>query len=71
MGLAKVIKSLLVEREMTQAELAERLGYTAQNLSAKIRRDNFSEKELQDIAKACDATFQGSFILNDNGKEIK
>jgi len=71
MSMAKLIKTLLIERDMTLTDLASRLGKTVQNMSSKLRRDNMSEKELQDIAKACDATFSGSFILNDTGKEIK
>jgi len=71
MGMAKLVKALLLERDMTMTGLAGILGKTVQNMSAKLRRDNLSEKELQDIAKACDAKFSGSFILNDTGKEIK
>ncbi len=69
--MAKLINLLLIERKMSKKELAQRLGTTQSNISGKLRRDNFSEKELQDIAKACDATFSGSFTLNDTGKEIK
>jgi transcriptional regulator with XRE-family HTH domain len=69
--MAKKVKLLLVERDMTLTELAEKLGKTVQNISAKLRRDNLSEKELREIASCCDATFQVSFILNDSGKEVK
>ncbi len=69
--MAKLINLLLIERNMGKKELAEKLGTTPSNISGKLRRDNFSENELQNIAKACDATFSGSFILNDSGKEIK
>ena len=71
MSMAKLVKTLLIERDMTMTDLADKLGKTVQNMSAKLRRDNLSENELQDIAKACDATFTGSFVLNDTGKEIK
>ena len=69
--MAKLINLLLIERNMVKKELAEKLGTTPSNISGKLRRDNFSEKELQDIANACNATFTGGFILNDTGKEIK
>ncbi|MEG2000280.1 MAG: helix-turn-helix domain-containing protein [Evtepia sp.] len=69
--MAEKIKYLMITRNMQNQELAKRLGTTSSNLSGKLRRDNFSEKELMDIACACEATFQGSFILNDTGKEIK
>lgn len=67
----KLINLLLVERSMSKKELAKKLGTSSSNLSGKLSRDNFSEKELQDIAEACDATFIGSFVLNGTGKEIK
>lgn len=69
--MAKLVNLLLIERDMKKKDLAEKLGTSLSNISAKLHRDNMSEKELQDIAKACDATFSGSFILNDSGKEIK
>ena len=71
MGMAKVVNLLLIERGMKKTELAARLGTTISNISSKLRRDNLSEKELHDIARACDAAFVGSFVLNDTGKEIK
>lgn len=71
MSMAKLVKTFLLERDMTMTDLAGKLGKTIQNVSAKLRRDNLSENELHDIAKACDATFTGSFMLNDTGKDIK
>lgn len=69
--MAKLVNLLLIERNMKKKDLAEKLGTTLSNLSSKLSRDNLSEKDLQDIAKACDATFVGSFVLNDSGREIK
>lgn len=71
MGMVKIVKRLLFEREMTMTDLAEALGTSVQNISQKFSRDNLSEKELHDIAEACNAEFSGRFILKDNGKEIK
>ncbi len=71
MGMAKLVKVLLLEHDMTMTELPGRLGKTVQNMSAKLHRDSLSENELRNIARACDATFTGSFVLNDTGKEIK
>jgi DNA-binding Xre family transcriptional regulator len=71
MSMAKLVKTLLIERDMTMTDLASKMGKTVQNMSAKLRRDNMSEKELQEIATACDATFHGAFVLNDTKKEIK
>ena len=71
MSMAKTVKILLLERNMTMTVLANKLGKSIQNISSKLRRDNLSEKELHDIARACDAAFVGGFVLNDTGKEIK
>ena len=71
MGMTKMVKVMLAEREMTMTDLANKMGKSLLNVSAKLKRDNLSESELKEIAKACDATFVGYFILNDSGKEIK
>ena len=55
---------------MTLGQLAEKTGQSRQNLSNKINRDNFTEKDLQLIATALDCTYQAKFILNDTGEEI-
>lgn len=47
----KLLKIKLIEKEMTAKELAAILGTTQQNLSAKMKRDNFSEKEMLQIAE--------------------
>ena len=36
----------------------------------KLKRDNFSEAELQEIAGACGAAFEGTFVIADTGKQI-
>lgn len=68
--MSKKIEMLLIELGIPKKDLAARLGTTQSNLSGKLRRDNFSEQELQDIAKACGVTFKGSFIIEGTGKEI-
>lgn len=51
MGMALKIKIILLERNMTIKELAEKLGTSGNNLSNKLRNDNFKEKELRQIAR--------------------
>lgn len=72
MGMATKVKVMLAYRNMSISDLADKIEpkTTRQNISVKIRRDNLNEKDLQQIAKACDATFEGNFILNDTGKSI-
>ena len=68
--MAKKIEMLLIELDIPKKDLATRLGTTQSNLSGKLKRDNFSEQELQDIAQACGVSFKGFFIVGDTGKEI-
>lgn len=48
---SKLLKIKLVEMDMTAKELASKLETTQQNISAKMKRDNFSEKEMLQIAE--------------------
>lgn len=69
MALSERIRILLVKRgNISEAELARRLGVSPQNLNHKMKRDNFTEKDLTEIAKALDCTFSVSFVLNDTGE---
>lgn len=70
MGMAKKIRTILLERDMTIKELAEKIGTNGNNLSNKLSWDNFSEKELKDIAEALDCDYDGIFTLRDSGKTI-
>ena len=72
MGMNVKVKMLLAAREMTIGDLADKIEpmTSRQNITSKLKRDNLSERDLQEIAKACNATFEGNFILNDTGKTI-
>ena len=64
------IRILMIKKNVSVKDLASRLNCTSQNLSGKFKRDNFSEKELQEIAVALDCSFEGRFVRNDTGEEI-
>jgi len=70
MLMAEKIKILLVKRNMSLKELAEKIYNTPSNLSNKIKRDNFPENELHEIAKALNCDFSANFIMNDTGEQI-
>lgn len=70
MSMTEKIKIALIKRNMSLKDLAVKLGCTSQNLSGKFKRDNFSERELNEIADALDCHFEGRFLRNDNGEEI-
>lgn len=68
MGMAKKIKLLMVERDVTAAKLAEMLGTSQSNMSNKLKRDNFSENELVEIAESLGAKYEAHFVLEDGRK---
>jgi len=70
MRMSTKIKMILAARDMTIGDLAEKLGTTPQNITAKINRDNLSENDLHQIAEVCNATYEGFFTLNDSNKQI-
>lgn len=63
------IRIILKRKNITILELSNRLGTTNQNMANKLKRDNFSTKELDEIAKALDCEFEGYFVEK-NGDKI-
>ena len=51
-------------------DLAEKTGQTRQNLSNKMSRDNFPEKEIREIAAALDCDYETFFVMRDTGDKI-
>jgi len=71
MGMTERIRILLVKRgNISEAELARRLGMSSTNLYNRLKRDNFTESDLKRIAEVLDCTFKAGFILNETGEEI-
>ena len=71
MGMSEKIRILLIKRgNLSQTELAKKLNTSPQNLNDKLKRDNFTERELQAIASALDCTFTATFTMNDTGETI-
>jgi DNA-binding Xre family transcriptional regulator len=69
--MAEKIRILLVKRgNISEAELARRLGMSTTNLYNRLKRDNFSDKDLQRVAEVLDCTFRAGFVLNDTGEVI-
>jgi transcriptional regulator with XRE-family HTH domain len=64
------IKIIMGRRGVSISDLAKKTGQSPQNMSNKMSRDNFSEKELKEIAVALDCTFETVFKMNDTGEEI-
>ena len=70
MAMTEKIRIGLIKRNMSVSQLAEKLGCSSQNLSAKFRRDNFYEKDLLEIAEALDCTLELSFVDKNTGKPL-
>ena len=63
------IKILCVRCNMSEAELARRLGKSPQSFNAKMKRESFTIDDLNEIAEAVGVEFKRNFILT-NGEEI-
>lgn len=67
MSASKVIKQLMVERDVSVKELAQRLGMkSSQILSNKLYRDTFTYADYVKIANILGCTVQT--VTNDTGK---
>lgn len=67
MSVVTVIEMIREEKGISKGELAEKIGITKQNMSNKIKRDNFSTLELVEIADALGV----QLILKDGEKEYR
>lgn len=54
----KMVKHKLIDKDLKVSDLARLLNTSYQNLDQKLKRDNFSEKEMFDIAKALNLTLK-------------
>ncbi len=64
------IKIALIKRNKKATDLAKELGSSPTNLYNKFKRDNFSEKELMEIAEILNCNLKITFVMNDTGEEI-
>ncbi len=68
--MSEKIRLVLAKKDKSKAWLAEQLGWSTSNLYNKFKRDNFSEKELVEIARVLDCTFEANFVLNESGEKF-
>lgn len=64
------IEHLLVERKISQKDLAEKMNIAPSTLSTKITKDSWSERDIQRVCEALDVTYDPVFIMNDSGKKF-
>lgn len=71
MGMAEKIRILLIKKgNMSEAELARKLNKTPQSFNSSMKRDNFTEKDLKEIAKALSCEYKATFVIPETGEEI-
>ena len=70
LSMGEKIKIVLNRRNMTITALATQLGTSRQNLTNKFARNNFSEKEIADIAAILNCEFIGTLKMLDTGEEV-
>ena len=58
---------LLVEREMTLTDLSKLLNKSLSTMSGKMARDNFSEKDLKQIADILNYDYEAVFTDKETG----
>lgn len=55
---------------MTMSELADKIETTPQNLSNKLSRDNFTEKEMKTMSSALGCELGITFTLHETGEQL-
>ena len=71
MSMVEPIRIALVKRgNLSESELARRIGISPQNFHTKMKRDNFTETDLREIAEALGLRLEISFIDPETGEKI-
>ena len=68
---AEKIKVIMKRNNFTMTELANQLNCSRQNLSNKMSRNNFDERELTAIANALGSELEINFINRETGEKIE
>ena len=69
MTVAEKLRLIMKRNQVTMGDLAERSGQTRQNLSNKMSRGNFTEKDIATLAAALGCSAKVIFVMPD-GSEI-
>lgn len=71
MAMTEQIRIMLVKSgNISESELARRLGISPQNLHNKMKRDNFTESNLREIANALNCNLKIQFISKETGEVL-
>ena len=64
------IKAAIAYKGLSQARIAKAIGMTASNFNQKLKRDTFTDEELQAIAESLGAEFQPCAFIFPDGMKI-
>ena len=64
------IRILAKRKGKSMGDLADLTGQSRQNLSNKMKRDNFTIAELNKIAEALECSIEITFTDNNSGEQI-
>ena len=71
MAMTEQIRIMLVKSgNISESELARRLGISPQNLHNKMKRDNFTESDLREIANALNCNLKIQYISKETGEVL-
>lgn len=65
---AESLKIILVKKNLNIARLSEMLGVSSTTMYSKFKRGNFSLKDLDEISKVLDLTYEIPFTINEISK---
>lgn len=68
LSVAEKIRLIMNRQKITMGELAQTSGQTRQNLSNKMTRGNFTEKDIMELATALGCDAEIVFTLPDGEK---
>lgn len=68
LSVAEKVRTIMGRQKVTMGELAERTNQTRQNLSNKMTRGNFSEKDIREIATALGCKVEIVFVTEDGDR---
>ncbi len=64
-SVSESLKIVLVKKSLNIAKLAELMGVTSTTLYSKFKRGNFTTKDLDEICKALNISYDISFNLDE------
>jgi len=67
--IADSLKIILVKKGMNISRLADLMGVSSTTLYSKFKRGNFSVKDLNEVSKALNLTYEVVFTIHDENSD--